>query len=359
MKFKNHLIVVAMLGGFFLTANATFAQGSLTPPGGPAPTMKTADQIEPRTIVNAANTPGDTTNSFIISKSGSYYLTTNILGTTGKSGIEITTNDVTLDLNGFTLQGVAGSVNGVNFIGDTSFLGFTTSYARTNITVRNGIIRNWGGDGIHSSSYSGQNFLLEQLKVCFNSTGALINGSGVARDCFFANNSDVGLNFNNALISNCTVNNNGSYAVFANNSTISGCFVQNNGSGISANGGIVSGCLVQNNTNTGIYAGSGTDVINNTCRGNNSLNGAGAGGILISGDAVRSTRVEDNLVTANGSHGILVDNTFGSKVIVIKNSVSGNGASNYVVPSGNVLGPIANDSTGAITNTSPWGNFSF
>ncbi len=54
--------------------------------------MKTADQIEPRTIVNATNTPGDAANSFIIKQPGSYYLTTNLVGVSGKGGIEILTN---------------------------------------------------------------------------------------------------------------------------------------------------------------------------------------------------------------------------------------------------------------------------
>ena len=52
---------------------------SLTPPGAPAPTMKSLAQIEPRTAVNAANTPGDAGNLFIISNSGSYYLAANVV----------------------------------------------------------------------------------------------------------------------------------------------------------------------------------------------------------------------------------------------------------------------------------------
>ena len=42
--------------------------------------MKTLDQVEARIIVNATNTPGDGTNSYIISAPGSYYLTGNIAG---------------------------------------------------------------------------------------------------------------------------------------------------------------------------------------------------------------------------------------------------------------------------------------
>jgi hypothetical protein len=51
-----------------------FAQGLLTPPGAPAPTMKALDQIASSgTAINATNTPGDTSYHFIISSPGSYY----------------------------------------------------------------------------------------------------------------------------------------------------------------------------------------------------------------------------------------------------------------------------------------------
>ena len=58
------LITAALL---FLPASTAFPQGSLTPPGAPAPTMKSLDQIEARTPISSA--------PFTINASGSYYLT--------------------------------------------------------------------------------------------------------------------------------------------------------------------------------------------------------------------------------------------------------------------------------------------
>ncbi|MDQ6631762.1 MAG: hypothetical protein M3Y82_08370, partial [Verrucomicrobiota bacterium] len=122
---KKHFFVSALL----LTAsgNALFAQGQLTPPAPPAPTMKTLSQIEPRTDV--LKLAGDASNLFIITNTGSYYLTTNIVGVAGKNGIQIVGGKVTLDLNGFAVMGAPGSLVGIYITGNS-----------TNITVRDGIV---------------------------------------------------------------------------------------------------------------------------------------------------------------------------------------------------------------------------
>src|SRR5882724_3568968 len=87
---------------------SVFAQGSLTPPGAPAPTMKTLTQIEPRRPISSL--------PFTINTSGSYYLTTNLVGVVGSDGISIVASDVTIDLGGFTLLGPANgtSENGID-----------------------------------------------------------------------------------------------------------------------------------------------------------------------------------------------------------------------------------------------------
>src|SRR3989304_4869431 len=68
--------------------------GDLNPPPGPiTPTQ--------RTPIGANTTPGDADSLFMITQPGSYYLTGNIIGVSGKFGIEINASGVTLDLMGF------------------------------------------------------------------------------------------------------------------------------------------------------------------------------------------------------------------------------------------------------------------
>ena len=81
------------------------AQGSLTPPGPPAPSMKTLAQIEPRTPISSL--------PFTINQSGSYYVTTNLIGVSGQNGIIVQTRNVTIDLNGFGILGPNSCVGGV------------------------------------------------------------------------------------------------------------------------------------------------------------------------------------------------------------------------------------------------------
>ena len=114
-------------------ASTVTAQGPLTPPGAPGPTMKTLQQVEPRTPIGSL--------PFTINTPGSYYVTTNLTGTGGSSGITINSDDVTLDLCGFALIGVAGSLGGISM-----------PATRHRITIRNGIIKEWGGHGVNGSA---------------------------------------------------------------------------------------------------------------------------------------------------------------------------------------------------------------
>lgn len=125
MKTKK-LVVAGFALAFLSTLNPQlstgFAQGVLTPPGPPAPAMRTLLQIEPRTPISSA--------PFIISTPGSYYLTTNITSSTGDA-IDIAASGVTLDLNGFTISSTLDPANGIA-------IGFNTGVS--DVAVLNGHI---------------------------------------------------------------------------------------------------------------------------------------------------------------------------------------------------------------------------
>jgi Fe-S cluster assembly iron-binding protein IscA len=122
-----------------LLISATFlhAQGPLTPPGAPAPTMKTLDQVEARRPIPPSPATPVSGPHFTITEPGSYYFTGNVTVTDGP-GIVITANNVTLDLNGFTLACSASSQLFISGI-DASSAG-----SNSNLTVANG--------NIHSNS---------------------------------------------------------------------------------------------------------------------------------------------------------------------------------------------------------------
>ena len=382
------------LAVFFLP-QFLFAQGALTPPGAPAPTMKTLAQVEPRTPISSA--------PFTIANPGSYYLTTNLFGTSANNGITISSGNVVLDLEGFALSGVTGGNFGI-YVNSTC----------TNVAVRNGTLRGWSSGGVASS---GQGVLLERLHAFANGGyGLHIGGGGsIVRDCSAVSNASSGVYSGGGVVSGCAVLGNGDSGVYAYYSSICNCEAQGNkNSGImatystvdncqaqnNANSGIwpsystVRGCLssyngaygvyatassvqdcqVQYNSDSGVYAMSGCTVsgctlayngqsgiyvylpgcqiIGNTCYNNNTSFNTGHAGIYID-DA--NNRVDGNHVTASGYAGIAVASGYTGNVI-IRNTVCG--TNNYLVSASSVVGPLIT-TTGTITNANPWANFSF
>lgn len=186
MKIRPFLTLVALSAFNLQLANTADAQGSLTPPGAPAPTMKTLDQVEARTPVDTAHTPGDADSLFVISQPGSYYLTGSITGVAAKHGIKITASYVTLDLNGFSLTAAAGSLTGIH-----------VPSATPGLSVSNGVISGWGQNGVGATTAADS--MYDRLRVSGNgAAGAGYSGltcqSGcMVTDCSFENNTGNGL----------------------------------------------------------------------------------------------------------------------------------------------------------------------
>src|SRR5262245_35227698 len=104
MKLHFKPFRLAFIGATLMAPLSIWAQGSLTPPGAPAPTFKTLSQVEPRYPIADYQTN--------LTIPGSYYLVTNLVsGTNTNDGINIRTNvhDITIDLNGFSIINTNGA----------------------------------------------------------------------------------------------------------------------------------------------------------------------------------------------------------------------------------------------------------
>jgi len=225
-----------------VAASAIFAQGPLAPPSAPAPMMKSLAQIEPRTPIT--NLPAT------IFAPGSYYLVTNLAGSVG---ITLATNNVTLDLCGFTLTGPGKFAGG-------AACGVTGAYA--NIVVRNGRIREWPGNGVIVGAVG----VLEDLNVenCGASGLTADQQSRVAR-CRVGNCGGNGVWVSHSSrLESCRLIANASNGVYAgNNSAVQDTeATYNTRDGIAAgNANAVHNCVAGNNARNGIWLGLGSSAI--------------------------------------------------------------------------------------------------
>jgi parallel beta-helix repeat protein len=386
-----------------------FAQGSLTPPpGAPAPTMKTLDQVEPRTPINATNTPGDADSLFKITQPGSYYLTGNVTGVSGKMGIEVAPSGgegVTIDLMGYELAGAPGSLDGIN-----------ASASVRDITIRNGTVRGWGGDGIEGPD---EVATLSDLQLILNGGNGIKGGSVYqVRHCtaYRSGGDGIVVSFSSIVESCQTRSNGGRGIVTAEGCVVTGCSAIGDTIGISISAkSTVSNCaVVSSQSGGGIVAGRGCTVTGCTAIDNVAGNGITVGtdctvsgctanqntfaGISTSGNCTvtgctvslnagngiqllgSKNRVTDNFSLSNGNGGLgsgIYTTTFDNRIegntvmsndfgifldtatfpptgnMVVRNYAQGN-TTNYSNPaSGNFIGTVvtSNAAMNAATNS--------
>jgi hypothetical protein len=263
---------------------AALGQGQLLPPGGaPGPTMKTLDQVQPRIPIDADHTPGDASNTFIIKRPGSYYLTKNVFTASG-DGIRVEASGVTIDLSGFQISGPGGSSAGIVLANNDPIFA-------DNCTIKNGHITGFG-TGLIGTSKGGT---VANLTVsgCKSDGIALIDSNWQLTDCVSHDNGGSGFNIYNVLSSassatlvRCSAFNNAGNGISAsNNSALFQCRATANASSAASSFGIVVGvgsavvdCVVASNATTnathtgstggGLQAGAGSTIKNCTAQGN-------------------------------------------------------------------------------------------
>jgi len=232
--------------------------------------MKTLSQIEPRTPISALPTN--------ITASGSYYVTTNLTGLASNNGITVSTNDVTIDLNGCTLTGVSSALAAISMSGTHS-----------NLVVKNGAIKNWPGNGIDSSAGSQNSFMNVKVLAC-----------------------QIGINAGNYdSIQSCSVN----------GSLLFGCSLLNNC--------VIKDSNISNNGAHGVVASAQDEIVDCFIASN------GVTGIFLNST---NCRVDGNYLLANGNAGLQI--TSGNTGnIVVRNTASAN-PTNYITQPSNDFGPI-------------------
>lgn len=153
-----------------------FAQGPLVPAAGPAPSMKSLAQVEPRTPISpTAGFP------LTLNQPGSYYLTGNI-NVSGGNVIVIAADDITLDLNGFAISSTAPFASGsaITLAGGRSRVAISNGLVRSGVTYVIGSFT--AGPGfVHGLSWSGaapNSVRVSQLSVC----GVQANGIDLGTD---------------------------------------------------------------------------------------------------------------------------------------------------------------------------------
>jgi hypothetical protein len=334
MKIQTALPTLALTFLFLLhPSSSILAQGPLTPPGAPAPTMKTLDQVEARTPISAL--------PFTISTGGSYYLTSN-LQTTGGVAINITADGVTLDLNGFTITSTASPASG---------FGIQLSSGRRNVVIQNGNLQ--GAGTITGGVFSGPGFL---QGISYSGTGPQnVRISGVNISGCQTRGILLGSEYSTA-VAQCNVRTVGGYGITVG--TVSDTVVTDcTGTGIEAK--TASNCTSFGGTGRGLLAetaadckGSSTDgtglnaEIASNCRGS-SATGKGLEAEVASGCKGSSGGSSPGLdvITASNCRG---GSDFGAGVnAVTATNCHGTSSSAAGVTATNVLNSYGNSVSGS------------
>ena len=239
-----------------------------------------AGPLDPPGPVGSTDRTVITSLPYTINQSGSYVLKSSLTGVANQNGVTVNASNVTIDLQGFELIGVANSLAGIS-----------ASNAFVNVSVHDGTVRGWGGAGV---SLAGSGSQIKNMRV--NSNG----GAGISTSA------------DSSVLDSIASTNGGVEILVGAGSTLENCTADGNGTagnGIEiGTGTILRGCLARNNGGTEIYA-SGNFVLIEDCvvdGGTNPSPPPGGG----PGDGIRinwSSVVRGCDVLSNAQSGIFVN----------------------------------------------------
>ena len=404
MKRSTAIASLVVLAGL-VTGTVMVAAGPLNPSAGAVgPTFKTLTEVEPRTAISLTNTPGDASSVFRINSQGSYYLTGNVSVPSGKTGILIATDGVTIDLNGFSIVGPNSTVSGI-----------AAAFSCLNIVVKNGTVRGVGSVGVNLGNCPGSQILGMNAQSCmgggfkvtsgttvrettasncgaggFISSGDcsflgctsngnaqgfdLLYGSNLAESCIADYNLGDGFATNNSILTRCVADSNGTNGfessfgdrltncragyngntgfVGIGNCVVESCTaVENEAAGFNlGHAATIRNSFSEGNYTQGIKVGDSSVVTGNQVRYNG--NGMAYAGIWLSGSQATA---DGNQSTGNG-YGLYVT---GAGNMVMRNSCGTNSSANYLIPVGNRVGLITAGTTNAAINGSSGGGLGF
>jgi hypothetical protein len=191
------LLVLAALVALVAMAARDARGGPLDPPAAPAST----DSVRlPGTPISAL--------PFTINQPGSYYLTRNLTGAPGTTGVEILTSNVTLDLMGFTLSGTNGTGTGIS----------VANGQQQSVRIRNGTVRRWfygvdAADAVYST-VSDLSIINNGVTLGDAAFGLRIGIASRVHDCIVMSNTGNGIVTEGSVsIDRCTVADNGGNGV--------------------------------------------------------------------------------------------------------------------------------------------------
>jgi hypothetical protein len=230
---------------------------------------------------------------------GSYVLTGNLtVSAAGTSAIHITQTQVSIDLNGFTIDGPSVCTGDGSALSCAPGGGYGIESNTNYSSVRNGIISGFGSGGITTGVGDGAR--IEGITVEANGgMGINLDDHGVVRNCIAIRNHSNGIQGNSGTV----VTN----SIAAKNFT--------DGFNINGSGSVI-GSVAWDNGDDGISVVMGAVTDNVALTNEND-------GIVASSDSL----VRGNAVGANVDHGLDVGPTLGRGAAYIHNNFNSNGTS--------------------------------